>query len=78
MVFKVKRKFCTVNRLVHILNELPQVKFRLLLTLPDREPYEVEYKDVVSMLDIGAITVGAKLPVYVDLNDERNILLMYS
>lgn len=60
------------------INELPQVKFRLLLNLPDREPYEVEYKEVVSMLDIGAITVGAKLPVYVDPNDERNILLMYS
>jgi hypothetical protein len=60
------------------INELPQVKFRLLLTIPDREPYEMEYKDVVSMLDIGSITVGAKLPVYVDPNNEKNIMLMYS
>ncbi len=60
------------------INELPQVKFRLLLTLPDREPYEMEYKDVVSMLDIGSITVGSKLPVYVDPNNEKNILLRYS
>jgi hypothetical protein len=60
------------------INELPQVKFKLLLTTPDREPYEVEYKDVVSMLDMAVINVGAKLPVYVDPTDEKNILLQYS
>lgn len=60
------------------INELPQVKFNLLLTLPDREPYQMEYKDVVSMLDMSAINVGAKLPVMVDPDNERNILLLYS
>ncbi len=60
------------------INELPQVKFILLLSTPYREPYEVEYKDVVNMLDLGAINVGAKLPVFVDPDDEKNILLVYS
>jgi|GEM_PF-1908315 hypothetical protein len=57
------------------INELPQVKFLLQVTLPGREPYKVEHKNVVSMLDLGSINVGAKLPVFVDPNNEKNILL---
>jgi hypothetical protein len=60
------------------INELPQVKFKLLIKTSLNEPYEVEYKDVVSMLDLPAIKVGASLPVYVDPDNEKNILLMYS
>lgn len=57
------------------INELPQVKFLLQVTLPGRESYKVEHKNVVSMLDLGSINVGAKLPVFVDPNNEKNILL---
>lgn len=57
------------------INELPQVKFLLLITLPGRQSYQTEHKDVVSMLDLGSINVGAKLPVFVDPNNEKNILL---
>ncbi|NPV89207.1 MAG: hypothetical protein HPY50_00330 [Firmicutes bacterium] len=57
------------------INELPQVKFLLLITLPGREPYQVVHKDVVSMLDLGSINVGARLPVFVDPNNEKNIFL---
>lgn len=37
------------------INELPQVKFLLQLTMPDREPYKTRYKDVINMLDLGSI-----------------------
>lgn len=60
------------------INELPQVKFLLKLTMPDREPYKIEHKDVVSMLDLSSINVGAKLPVFVDPNNPENILLVYN
>lgn len=60
------------------INELPQVKFLLKITTPFNEGYEIEYKNVVSVLDLNSINVGAKLPVYVDPNNEKNILLVYS
>lgn len=60
------------------INELPQVKFLLKITSPYGETYEMEYKDVLSMLDIGSVNVGAKLPVFIDPNNNKNILLVYS
>lgn len=60
------------------INELPQVKFLLQLTMPDRESYQMEYKDVISMLDLGSINVGTKLPVFVDPNNSKNIMLVYN
>lgn len=60
------------------INELPQVKFLLQVTSPYGDSYQMEYKDVVSMLDLNSINVGAKLPVYIDPNNEKNILLVYS
>lgn len=60
------------------INELPQVKFLLQITTPYGEVYQMEYKDIVSMLDMGSINVGAKLPVFVDPNNQKNILLVYS
>lgn len=60
------------------INELPQVKFQLKITSPYGETYEMEHKDIVSMLDMGSINVGAKLPVFVDPNNSKNILLIYN
>lgn len=60
------------------MNELPQVKFLLKITSPYGETYEMEHKDVLSMLDIGSVNVGAKLPVFIDPNNNKNILLVYS
>lgn len=60
------------------INNIPQVKFLLKITTPFDETYQIEYKDAVSMLDLNSINVGAKLPVYVDPNNEKNILLIYS
>ncbi|NPV89208.1 MAG: hypothetical protein HPY50_00335 [Firmicutes bacterium] len=60
------------------INEQPQVKFLLLITIPGRPAYQIEHKDIVNLLDVGAINVGAKLPVFVDPNNEKNILLVYN
>lgn len=60
------------------INNLPQVKFLLNLTLPDREPYQTDYTDVISLLDMDTIKVGARLPVLVDPDNEKNILLVYN
>jgi len=60
------------------LNELPQIKFLLKITSPYGETYEMEHKDVVNLLDLSSIKVGAKLPVFIDPNNEKNILLVYS
>lgn len=60
------------------INELPQVKFILSINHPELGLYEMEYKDVVSLLDMNSIVVGAKLPVLIDPNNEKNILLIYS
>jgi len=60
------------------INELPQVKFLLKITSPFGETYELEHKDVVSMLDMVSINVGAKIPVFIDPNNNKNILLVYS
>lgn len=60
------------------LNELPQIKFLLKITSPYGETYQMEHKDVVNMLNLSSIKVGAKLPVFIDPNNEKNILLVYS
>lgn len=60
------------------INDLPQVKFLLEITVPDSDSYQVEYKDVVSLLDLGAINTGAILPVFVDPDNKQSVLLVYS
>ena len=59
------------------LNELPQIKFILEITSPVEEKYQIEHKDVVNMLDLAVIRKGSKLPVYIDPNDKKNVLLVY-
>lgn len=58
-------------------NELPQVEFLLEITLEDGEIYQLKHKEVVGMLQLGAIPAGAIIPVYVDPNNKKNILLAY-
>lgn len=59
-------------------NKLPEVKFQLEISLPDGDIYQIEHKDVLSMLDLSSIAVGRKLPVFVDPKNQKNILLIYS
>lgn len=60
------------------IDNLPQIRFHLRISLPGREAYQIEHKDVVSMLDLHSIAVGAKLSVYVDPDNPENVLLSYN
>jgi hypothetical protein len=59
------------------INDYPQVKFLLKITLENGKTYEAEHKEVVSLLDLSSIEVGAKLPVFIDRDNEKNILLHF-
>ncbi|MDP3066191.1 MAG: hypothetical protein Q8N08_05565 [Methanobacteriaceae archaeon] len=59
------------------LNEQPEVKFILLVTIPGEEPYQIEHKEVVNLLDVGSITEGKIVPVRVDPKNPKNMLLLY-
>lgn len=59
-------------------NNLPEVKLLLEITSPYGEVYQLEHKEVVSMLTLGSLGVGAVLLVYIDPNNKKNIVLGYS
>lgn len=59
------------------INDLPQIKFSLEITLRDGKTYAAGHKDIVSLLDLGSVEVGARLPVFVDPDNEKNMLLIY-
>ncbi len=56
-------------------NNNPQVRFKLLIELPDRPPYEVPHLQIVDLIHLGAINPGSSLGVYVDPENSRNLLL---
>lgn len=58
------------------LNEEPQYKFLLLITLPGDEIYEVEHNEYVDFWDEKTFEVGTKIPVIVDPNNPKKILLV--
>lgn len=58
------------------INEQPEVKFILLMNVPGEEPYQVEHKEIVNLLDMASIPVGKKIPVKVDPNNSNNFLLI--
>ncbi len=57
------------------INEQPQVKFKLLITTP-METYELEHKEIVNLLDMGSIPVGRKLPVMINPDNPKDIILV--
>jgi len=69
-------KILQVQQTGMYVNELPQVKFLLEITSPDGV-YQMEHKAIVNMLNLASIHVGAILPVYIDPNNKKNILLSY-
>ena len=58
-------------------NELPQVKFLLRITIPRRLPYQIEYKKIMNSFILNSLHAGAKLPVFVDPDNPERILLGY-
>ncbi len=75
---KGEAEILSANQTGVYLNEIPQIKFLLKIKSPYGETYQMEHKDVVNMLDLSSVKVGAKLLVYVDPNNEKNILLVYN
>ena len=55
------------------LNNQPQVRFKLKISLPGQEPYEIEHKKFVNLIDVGSIAVGSKVPVLVDSRNNKKI-----
>jgi hypothetical protein len=53
------------------INNQPQVRFKLKVTLPGQESYEIELKQIVNLLDLGSISEGAKVQVRVDPRDKK-------
>ncbi|BDZ70665.1 hypothetical protein [Methanobacterium petrolearium] len=58
------------------INEQPEVKFKLLITTPFDEPYELEHKEIVNLLDMGSIPVGRKIQVMVHPDNPKDIILV--
>lgn len=58
------------------INEQPEVRFRLSITTPFDEPYELDHKEIVNLLDVGSLTVGRKMPVMINPNNPQDILLI--
>lgn len=59
------------------INEQPEVKFKLLITTPDLAPYELEHKEIVNLLDMGSIPEGRKIPVAVNPDNPKDIMLIF-
>lgn len=74
---KGQARILSVEQTGRYVNELPQIEFLLEITSPDGEIYQLKHKEVVGMLSLGAIQAGAILPVYIDPNNKKNILLDY-
>jgi hypothetical protein len=70
-------KILSAEQTGRYVNELPQVEFLLEITIEYGEIYQLKHKEVVGMLQLGAIQAGAIIPVYVDPNNKKNILLDY-
>ena len=59
-------------------NNQPQVRFLLDISAPGREQYQVEHKEIVSLLDLGTVSPGAKFPVLIDRDNGKKIKMIFS
>lgn len=55
------------------INSQPQVRMKLTVKVPGKDPYEVEVKKVVAVTDLGLVKPGASLRVKVDPDDPNNV-----
>lgn len=55
-------------------NNNPEIKMTLLVTLPGKEPYKATYKTVVAMVDLPKVQPGNKWYVLVDPKDPQNVI----
>jgi hypothetical protein len=55
-------------------NNNPEIKMTLLVTVPGKEPYKVTYKTVVAMVDLPKVQPGNRWYVLVDPKDPQNVI----
>ena len=57
------------------LNDQPQVKIDLLVSLPGKAPYAASRKEFVPLILLGRLSSGAPLPVKVDPADPQDVII---
>ena len=58
-----------------VVEENPELEFDLLVALPDREPYRVQHRLVVSRQVRHNLTAGSAVPVRVDPADPTHLAI---
>jgi hypothetical protein len=57
------------------LNDQPQVKIDLLVSIPGQTPYAASRKEFVPLILLGRLSSGAPLPVKVDPTDPQDVII---
>jgi hypothetical protein len=57
------------------LNENPQIGLQLMVSVPGRNPYQVEVRQFVPLMLLARMQVGATLPVKVDQQDPSKVVI---
>lgn len=55
-------------------NNNPEIKMTLLVSVPGKEPYKATYKTVVAMVDLPNVQPGNRWYVLVDPKDPQNVI----
>jgi hypothetical protein len=54
-------------------NNNPEIKFKLLVTIPGKDPYQANYTTVVAYIDLAKVQPGNKWYVLVDPKNPQNL-----
>jgi hypothetical protein len=57
------------------LNNNPQIGMQLMVSVPGRNPYQVEVRQFVPLMLLGSIQVGSTLPVKVDQQNPSKVVI---
>ena len=57
------------------LNNNPQIGLQMLISVPGRNPYQVEVRQFVPLMLLGSLQVGGSLPVKVDQQDPSKVVV---
>ena len=57
------------------LNNNPQIGLQMMVSVPGRNPYQVEVRQFVPLMLLGSLQVGGTLPVKVDQQDPSKVVI---
>ena len=57
------------------MNDNPQVGIQMVVSVPGKNPYQVEVRQFVPLILLGSIQIGATLPVKVDQQDPSKVVI---